>query len=82
MNKHYWFKNEGCYDEHERCQEWARLGHCLQEGYFMAHTCRESCGVCGFLSTSNTVEFENDLFCVNVHCLGGTSSWGLFLLRL
>jgi len=47
---------KGCYDEHERCQEWARLGHCLQEGYFMAHTCRESCGVCGFLSTSNTEE--------------------------
>merc|ERR1712126_172532 len=25
----------GCYDEHERCQEWARLGHCLKQGYFM-----------------------------------------------
>merc|ERR1712227_535409 len=46
----------GCYDEHERCQEWARLGHCLKQGYFMAHTCRESCGVCGFLSTSNMEE--------------------------
>ena len=27
---------------------------CLQNGNFMAHTCRESCGVCGFLSATNS----------------------------
>ena len=27
---------------------------CLQNGLFMAHTCRESCGVCGFLSATNS----------------------------
>jgi len=47
---------EGCYDEHERCQEWARAGLCALQGYFMAHTCRESCGVCGFLAPDNKDE--------------------------
>jgi len=50
---------EGCYDEHERCQEWARNGMCRYNNVgfnFMAHTCRESCGVCGLLSTFNQDE--------------------------
>jgi len=47
---------EGCYDEHPRCRDWARDGMCLQNGNFMAHTCRESCGVCGFLSATNLDE--------------------------
>ena len=47
---------EGCFDEHPRCQDWAQVGMCLQNGLFMAHTCRESCGVCGFLSATNLEE--------------------------
>jgi len=47
---------DGCYDEHPRCQEWAKNGHCALPGVFMAHTCRESCGVCGFLSSANKEE--------------------------
>jgi len=47
---------DGCYDEHPRCAAWARDGMCLQNGLFMAHTCRESCGVCGFLSAANSEE--------------------------
>merc|ERR1711874_237686 len=43
----------GCHDEHPRCEEWARLGMCVTSGMFMAHTCRESCGVCGFLAPEN-----------------------------
>ena len=43
-----------CFDEHPRCQDWAQNGMCLQNGLFMAHTCRESCGVCGFLSATNS----------------------------
>ena len=43
----------GCRDEHEKCQEWARRGQCIRSPLFMAHTCRESCGVCGFLSPEN-----------------------------
>ena len=46
---------EGCFDEHPRCQDWAQVGMCLQNGLFMAHTCRESCGVCGFLSATDLV---------------------------
>ena len=45
----------GCHDEHPRCPEWARLGMCVIHGTFMTHTCRESCGVCGFLSPSSKV---------------------------
>ena len=39
-------------DEHPRCPEWARAGHCVTypNTKLMAVTCRESCGVCGFLS--------------------------------
>merc|ERR1712226_1345785 len=33
--------------------EWARRGMCVTSGLFMAHTCRESCGVCGFLAPEN-----------------------------
>ena len=47
----------GCHDEHPRCQEWARRGICTVNNNpsFMAHTCRESCGVCGLLSLHNLV---------------------------
>ena len=45
----------GCHDEHPRCPEWSRLGMCATAGLFMAHTCRESCGVCGFLAPHNKV---------------------------
>ena len=47
----------GCFDEHPRCQDWAQNGMCLQNGLFMAHTCRESCGVCGFLSATNSASY-------------------------
>jgi len=43
----------GCHDEHPRCEDWARRGMCVTSGMFMAHTCRESCGVCGFLAPEN-----------------------------
>ena len=46
-------------DEHPRCQDWAREGQCVLAPFFMAHTCRESCGVCGFLSPLNT-EIQNN----------------------
>ena len=45
--------DKGCVDEHPRCQQWARDGQCVLAPLFMAHTCRESCGVCGFLSPTN-----------------------------
>ena len=45
----------GCHDEHPRCEDWARRGMCVTSGMFMAHTCRESCGVCGFLAPENKV---------------------------
>ena len=45
-------------DEHPRCEEWARQGLCNLNPYFLAHTCRESCGVCGFLSPFNTEDQE------------------------
>ena len=43
---------QGCVDEHPRCPEWARAGHCVTypNTKLMAVTCRESRGVCGFLS--------------------------------
>jgi len=48
-----WCGSKGCVDEHPLCQEWARRGLCLSASMLMAHTCRESCGVCGFLSPNN-----------------------------
>ena len=45
----------GCHDEHPQCEAWARRGGCVTSSLFMAHTCRETCGVCGFLSPQNTV---------------------------
>ena len=47
--------DKGCVDEHPRCPDWARAGMCILAPFFMAHTCRESCGVCGFLSATNLV---------------------------
>lgn len=37
-----------------RCPQWARDGQCVVNPYFMVHSCRESCGVCGFLSPFNS----------------------------
>ena len=50
----------GCHDEHPRCPEWARSGLCTvnYNPSFMAHTCRESCGVCGLLSLHNMVSIQ------------------------
>ena len=53
-----WADMRGCVDEHPRCEEWTRRGFCTTSPYFMAHTCRESCGVCGFLSPFNTEDQE------------------------
>lgn len=53
-----WCGEKGCVDEHENCVQWARNGMCVLNPFFMAHTCRESCGVCGFLSLENTEEQE------------------------
>ena len=47
----------GCHDEHPRCEDWARRGMCVTTAMFMAHTCRESCGVCGFLAPENKVRY-------------------------
>ena len=44
-----------CVDENSKCEEWARNGMCMLNPVFMALTCRESCGVCGFLSPDNKV---------------------------
>jgi len=51
-----WCRDSYCVDEHPRCVEWARLGMCVHNPLFMAHTCRESCGVCGFMSPTNKEE--------------------------
>ena len=48
----------GCHDEHPRCEEWSRLGECVSSSTFMAHTCRESCGVCGILSLHSWVGIQ------------------------
>ena len=32
---------------------WAKKGGCSTNPKFMTHTCRESCGVCGFLAANN-----------------------------
>ena len=48
-----WCGNKGCVDEHPRCPGWARAGSCASSPFFMSHTCRESCGVCGFLAPGN-----------------------------
>ena len=44
---------KGCRNEHHKCESWARKGRCITNPFFMGHTCRESCGVCGFFSPEN-----------------------------
>ena len=51
-----WCGDKGCVDEHPRCASWARTGMCVVSPFFMAQTCRESCGLCGFLSLTNKEE--------------------------
>ena len=60
----------GCHDEHPRCEEWARLGLCNvnTNPSFMAHTCRESCGVCGFLSPHNLVSSHTSASLTGLTC--------------
>jgi len=50
-----WCGDKGCVDEHESCPRWAKEGFCTgPPTSFISHTCRESCGLCGFLSPFNT----------------------------
>ena len=51
-----WAEESGCVDEHPKCVAWARSGFCNTNPFFLVHTCRESCGVCGFLSSYNSEE--------------------------
>ena len=66
--------DKGCVDEHPRCPAWVRTGFCITAPVFMAHTCRESCGVCGFLSPTNKetqrngVHSYSDFTADNFHC--------------
>jgi len=55
-----WCGSKGCVDEHPSCKAWSRVGMCVLNPFMMAHTCRESCGVCGFLSPENTEEQVKD----------------------
>ena len=47
-------------DDHSGCIEWAKQGMCFASPFFMGLLCRESCGVCGFLSTDNKVKIFSD----------------------
>eukprot|EP00092_Neocalanus_flemingeri_P037709 GFUD01041055.1.p1 GENE.GFUD01041055.1~~GFUD01041055.1.p1 ORF type:complete len:698 (+),score=145.05 GFUD01041055.1:85-2178(+) len=55
-----WCGSKGCVDEHPKCIEWSRSGACVQNPFVMTHMCRESCGVCGFLSPENTEDQVKD----------------------
>ncbi|XP_023326935.1 trypsin 3A1 [Eurytemora carolleeae] len=46
-----WCANKGCVDEFASCPQWAKGGYCSSHSFFMTHSCRESCGTCGFLSS-------------------------------
>ncbi|XP_023335892.1 uncharacterized protein LOC111707120 isoform X2 [Eurytemora carolleeae] len=46
--------SKGCVDEFPSCPQWARQGYCTKNSFLMGHSCRESCGSCGYLSTLNT----------------------------
>merc|ERR1719450_1865134 len=48
-----WCQDRGCVDDHSGCIEWAKQGMCFASPFFMGLLCRESCGVCGFLSPDN-----------------------------
>merc|ERR1712106_128253 len=51
-----WCGDRGCTDGHTRCKAWTKQGMCIHNPVFMAHTCRESCGLCGFLSSDDNEE--------------------------
>merc|ERR1719186_706028 len=59
-----------CQDEHPRCGIWTKNNMCMINPWFMGHTCRESCGVCGFLSpfdkTIQNIEGKNYTYKQNV----------------
>jgi len=55
-----WCGSKGCVDEHPSCPAWSRVGMCVLNPFMMAHTCRESCGVCGFLAPENKEEQVKD----------------------
>jgi len=55
-----WCKKQECVDEIPNCKEFAQQSYCELDTLFMAHTCRESCGTCGFLSPENTEEQVSD----------------------
>lgn len=56
-----WCGEKGCIDEHSNCKQWSRAGMCVLNPFVMAHMCRESCGVCGFLSAGNNEDqVKND----------------------
>jgi len=48
-------KSEGCVDNYEKCAEWSRAGICSEKPEFMSFHCRESCGTCGFKSSSSKI---------------------------
>jgi len=48
--------SEGCVDNYEKCAEWSRAGVCSKRPEFMSFHCRESCGTCGFKSSSNSMD--------------------------
>ena len=68
----------GCHDEHPRCEDWARRGMCVTSGMFMAHTCRESCGVCGLLAPENKVRQQSSPLTSNKSKPGySNQSWSI-----
>jgi len=48
-----WCRDRGCVDDHPGCVGWSKQGMCIASPFFMGLLCRESCGVCGFLSTDS-----------------------------
>ena len=52
-----WCGEKGCVDEFpDECPQWAKEGLCSQFPNLLVHTCRESCGSCGLLSSDSKEE--------------------------
>jgi len=52
-----------CFDDNDKCEEWATLGECIHSAGFMLNACRKSCGFCSGSEEidASTVEQCEDL---------------------
>jgi len=52
------FYGETCLDYHEKCEEWAAMGECGANPYYMLASCRKACEICG--ENAKCIDFNDN----------------------